>query len=168
MGNSLSSKVQLQVNLLKKNLQNGISYDVTSKMAEVIRRIDGRTNKALVTIRSLESQLKGAKKNKDQIENRLRDVIHKLFDDIANDSLDLKLKLTEPKDQPIIKKLPPYIQQCITVVKAVRAVRPVPGYTIGINPISTPQDILLPPPQIRPEIGQKNIGGAGIKWLYSW
>jgi hypothetical protein len=79
-----SAVVQQEVSRIKRILQPAASRDVTGPAASVVRRIDARLKKALVTITALERQLKVGT-NQNQVRKQLGETVDQLFYQIGMD-----------------------------------------------------------------------------------
>jgi len=176
VANSPSAVVQQEVARIKRILGPAASRDVTGPAAGVVRRIDSRLRKALVTIRALEGQLKtGA--NQNQVRKQLGETIDQLFYQIGMDWLDLRLQMNQPAGtaERLQQRLPKWFQKLIDLAQKRKGLPAAGGALRPFNLENTTGN--RPEPRFRgeviphhalPEKQREGLRPDGLEWLYTF
>ena len=119
-----SAVVQQEVSRIKRILQPAASRDVTGPAASVVRRIDARLKKALVTITALERQLKVGT-NQNQVRKQLGETVDQLFYQMGMDWIDLRLQMNQPAGtaERLYQQLPKWFRKVMILPKNGKASR---------------------------------------------
>jgi len=173
---SPSALVQQEVARIKRILQPAASRNVTGPAATVMRRIDGRANAALVTIKRLESQLKTST-HQSQASKQLRETIDQLFYSIAMDWLDLRLQMSQPAGtlEQLQQKLPSWFRKLIDLAQKRKGLPAAGGALRPFNLGNTTGNRRDPhfkgeviPHHALPEKQREGLRPDGLEWLYTF
>jgi hypothetical protein len=176
VASSPSAVVQQEVARIKRILEPAASRDVTGPAASVVRRIDARLKKALVSIRALESRLKVGT-NQDQTRKQLAETIDQLFYEIGMDWLDLRLQMNQPAGtaERLYQQLPKWFRNVVDLAQKRKGL-PVAGgalrpfnleNTTGTRPEPRFKGEVLPHHAL-PEKQREGLRPDGLEWLYTF
>jgi hypothetical protein len=171
-----SAVVQQEVSRIKRILQPAASRDVTGPAASVVRRIDARLKKALVTITALERQLKVGT-NQNQARKQLGETIDQLFYHIGMDWIDLRLQMNQPAGtvERLYQQLPQWFRKVIDLAQKRKGL-PVAGgalrpfnleNTTGNRPEPRFKGEVVPHHAL-PEKQREGLRPDGLEWLYTF
>jgi hypothetical protein len=167
--------VQQEVARIKRILEPSASRDVTGPAASVVRRIELRLKKALVTIRALESQLKTAS-NQSRVRKQLGETIDQLFYDIGMDWLDLRLQMSQPAGmaERLQQQLPQWFRKLIDLAQKRKGLPVAGGALRPFNLGNTTGDRRDPhfkgevvPHHALPEKQREGLRPDGLEWIYN-
>jgi hypothetical protein len=176
VGNSPSTVVQQEVARIERILEPAASRDVTGPAASVVRRIDSRMKKALVTIRALESRLKVGT-NQGQVRKQLGETIDQLFYEIGMDWLDLRLQMNQPAGtaERLQQQLPKWFRKLIDLAQKRKGLPAAGGALRPFNLENTTGNRPEPrfkgevvPHHALPEKQREGLRPDGLEWLYTF
>jgi hypothetical protein len=176
VANTPSAVVQQEVARIKRILQPAASRDITGSAASVVRRIDARLKKALVTITALEHQLKVGT-NQVQVRKQLGEVVDQLFYQIGMDWIDLRLQMNQPAGtvERLYQQLPKWFRKVVDLAQERKGL-PVAGgalrpfnleNTTGNRPEPRFKGEVLPHHAL-PEKQREGLRPDGLEWLYTF
>ena len=175
VANSPSAVVQQEVLRIKRILEPSASRDVTGPAASVVRRIELRLKKALVTIRALEGQLKTVT-DPSRVRKQLGDTIDQLFYDIGMDWLDLRLQMSQPAGtgERLYQQLPRWFRRVVDLAQKRKGLPVAGGALRPFNLGNTTGDRRDPhfkgevvPHHALPERQREGLRPDGLEWIYN-
>lgn len=171
-----SALVQQEVARIKRILEPAASRNVTGAAAGVVRRIDLRLKKALVTIRALESQLKVGT-DQSRVRKQLGATIDRLFYDIGMDWLDLRLQMSQTAGaaERLQQQLPKWFRKLIGLAQQRKGLPAAGGALRPFNLDNTTGNRPEPnfkgevvPHHALPERQREGLRPDGLEWLYTF
>lgn len=169
IANKPSSLVKAEIDQIIRILKPEAAKNATGVAASVLRRIEARLQKSMVTIKQLE-----ARQNDSKAMQQLRETIDELLFNVALDWISLQLQITKPTSG-FQDKLPKWFRNLLELAKN-RGGVPIAGG--GLRPFNlenttgTRRDPLYKgeviPHHALPEQQRKGLRPDGLQWLYNF